>query len=263
MGWGGAVPYDSELSSPRTQPPPPPRLESSFSTQPDPLLGPRPPPQPLRRPGSRGKREGRKVLASGRWGVPQPKAGGPETHLRGLREPGNRRRVLGRGARRGLSAEPRRGSWPGAGAGGRRGTPRRALQGAARPARLGSAPSARRARSLARLGSVRLGSARCAVRGTRCSQPWDLQGSIVRPGGGGRGGEGGGERVRVRAYECLRGCLWARVRAGPPERGAGPRAPPAASSPPPSRSRSCCLPPVPEQSPCPRGPMACVCDCDV
>lgn len=100
---GGAVPYDSELSPPRTQPSP---LQSSFSTQPDSLLGPRPPPQTPSGPSSWGKREGSKVLASGLWGVQQPRAGGSETHLRGLREPGNQRRVLGRGAGRGLSAEP-------------------------------------------------------------------------------------------------------------------------------------------------------------
>lgn len=41
---GGAVPHDNELSPPRTQPPP--RPQSIFLTQPDPLLGPRPPPQP-------------------------------------------------------------------------------------------------------------------------------------------------------------------------------------------------------------------------
>lgn len=47
--WGEAVPGDNELSPPLTQTPPP---QSSFSTQPDALLGPqaRPPPQPLEAP---------------------------------------------------------------------------------------------------------------------------------------------------------------------------------------------------------------------
>lgn len=178
------------VPAPDAIPPPPVQLldAARFPTRP-------PPPSPATEPPRQlGKARAEQSPGFGALGSPAAKGGGSETHLRGLREPSNQQRVLGRGAGSGLSAEPRRGAWPGAGAGGRRGTPRRALQGAARPARLGSAPSARppaRARSLARspqLGPPGLG----AVRGARCSQPRDLQGSIVRPGGGGRGGEGEG-----------------------------------------------------------------------
>lgn len=105
---------------------------------------------------------------------------------------------------------------------GSRRPPRRALQGAAGPARPGSArsslPHARALSSLARFGSVRLGSARCAV----LSAPGSA--GIHRPAGRRREGRrGGGERVRVRAYECLRGCLLAGVRARPPDRDPGLR----------------------------------------
>lgn len=42
MGWGGAVPYDSELSSPRTQPPPPHALSLASRRSRIPCLAPAP-----------------------------------------------------------------------------------------------------------------------------------------------------------------------------------------------------------------------------
>lgn len=224
-------------------PPPVQLLEAARSpTRPPPPSPATEPPQPLR------KARGEKVLALG------AKGGGSETHLKGLREPSSWQRVLGHGAGRRLSAEPRRGAWPGAGAGGRRGTPRRALQGAARPARLSSARSARPPASARWLASARSAPAR---RGARFAVLSASGSAGIHPPAGRRREErrGGGERVRVRAYECLRGCLRAGVRAGPPDLGAGPRAP-LLPHPPPGRFRRRCLLRVPEPFPFLRGPMA-------
>lgn len=208
---GGGARFPMTASSPRPgRNPPPVQL-------PDAARSPARPPAPLpshrAAPAAGDSERGGKVPASGCRGVPQLKAGVSETHLRGLREPGKRRRVLGRGAGRGLSAEARRGSWPGAGARGCRGTPRRALQGAARPARLGSAPSARpralpRSPASARSARARRG-ARCAV----LSAPGSA--GIHRPAGrrreGRRRGRGEGARARLRVSarvslgRCARG----------------------------------------------------------
>lgn len=186
MGGGARFPMTASCPRPGRNPPTSPASRRSQI----PCSAPAPLPSHRAAPAAGEKREGRKVSASGRWGVPQPKAGVSETHLRGLREPGKRRRVLGRGAGLGLSAEPRRGSWPGAGARGCRGTPRRALQGAARPARLRSALSAR-PRALARsprLGPPGLGAVRGALSPGICRDP-----SSGREAAGGKAeGEGRG-----------------------------------------------------------------------
>lgn len=131
--------------------------------------------------------------------------------------------------------------------------PAQSPAGSGPPGRLGSAWSAARARLLARLGPP--GARRAGA--ARCSQPRDLQGSIVRPGGGGRGG-GGGERVRVRAYECLRGCLWAGVRGPPhPRPGSGTEGSPRWLSS--SRcSQQRYLARILEPDLCLKGPVACV-----
>lgn len=133
--------------------------------------------------------------------------------------------ILGYRAGRGLSAEPRRGAWPGAGAGGRRGTPRRALQGAARSARPGSVRPPARTRSLARLGSVRRGSARCAA---RCA----LSPGICRDPSSGReaaGGEargrGEGARARLRVSARVSPGWCARQAPGPGTETQGSRLP--------------------------------------
>jgi hypothetical protein len=126
--WGGAVPYDRQLSPPKTHPPPPVQLLVA-------VRSPVRPPSPslaTESPQQLGKARGEESHGFGELGSPAAKSGGignPPEGASGSRRP---------------AAGPRaRGSWPKAGARGRRSTPRRALQGAARPAGLGSDLSAR------------------------------------------------------------------------------------------------------------------------
>lgn len=210
MAGGGVLPMTASCPHPgRNLPPPSVQLLDAARS----LTRPPPPSPATELPQQLGKARGEQSPGFGALGSPAAKGKGSETHLRGLRAPGNWRQVLGRGAGHGFNAEPRKGSWPGAGAGGRRGTPRRALQGAARPARLDSALFAR-PRALTRL-LASAGSAR-ARRGARCavlSAPGSA--GIHRPAGrrqeGRRRGKGEGARARLRVSarvsqgRCARG----------------------------------------------------------
>jgi hypothetical protein len=257
--WGGAVPYDRQLSPPKTHPPPPVQLLVAVRSP----VRPPPPSLATESPQQLGKARGEESHGFGELGSPAAKSGGignPPEGASGSRRPAAGPRARGRSwaqrrAAEGLMAQSR--------------SPRPPQHAAQSPA--GSGPPGRawlrsvrspaRARSLARFGSVRPGLG--AVRGARCAVRGALSPGICRDPSSGREAAGGEEEERgcacapTSVCEGVSGLVCAR---GPPARGAEPRAPPAGSPPSPGRSRQLCLPPVPEPSLCLRGPMACVCD---
>lgn len=178
--WG--VPYDSELSPPRTQHP----HSSSPASRRSQIPYSAPAPLPIHQaaPGAEESEKGAKS-----W-LREPKAGRSDTHLEGLREPGNP------GARGRPRAQRRAAEGRMARSGSRR-PPRRALQGAARSARLGSVRLPARTRSLARspwLGPPGIGAVRGALSPGICRDP-----SSGREAAGGEArGRGEGARARLR-----------------------------------------------------------------
>lgn len=227
--------------------PRPERTPSSPASRRSQIPGSAPRPLPIRRasPEAGESYRGAESRLQGA-GEPGAQGGGVGNPPEGAGESRPPLQVLGREAVRGLSAAPRRGSWPGTRAAGRRGT--RVEPCRERPARPARLSSVCRPRALALSARSAPGSARwrCAV----LSAPGSA--GIHRPAGrrreGRRRGKGARARLRVSARVSLGRCA-----RGAPGPGAEPRAPPAGSPPPAALSRAA-SPRILEPAPRLRGP---------